>query len=794
VLALTAIALTSAARSWAAEPVVTMLTDFEDDSVAAEIGRTRNVPAGDCSLERASIPARGQTSLLLSIGATAADTSVACDLIFRDPLRMSQLDRVAAFCWINEGEFRIAFCLKDARGQLFETAPQVVQATRRWVRIAADSAAGLLTRSRGDGDLTWPVQLHGFRVSTSRIGKQSIWVDELQFEHRVAPAEQVAAEFQFNEPTRIYEPASTVGAKLILENRSRTRPLAVMVELSWMLPDGRPLQSQKSSVNLPASGLEYRARQPIDLTQIVRDPGLYRLVARTRISGVTESRSFESTIAVTPSNRKLPRGRSAFFAARSNLLREPAQDQQLEIDVARDVGVHLLAVDLPWRRMEPKRGAYDFRALERIVARLIQSEIVPMIILTDPPEWAAEETPLRTEQVAAFLGALSQKFGEKLTRVQLSADALGAASIVDGLESGAAARNRATRASRALLVFAPSVLVNAESPDDDALAWIRQNPDAPLVLETCGETAAALRDLDRVRARAGRQGAGAELWMHTVAPVAGAGSYADVEDVLRHYLAAAKAGVSGLVWHDLRDDDNDPEQPEALRALVRRDFSPKTALLGYASAASEMTGRRFAGPVLGADDAFESALFIGSDRQVAILLPRTDAALPAVLAPVAGVPGEFDIRDLERRRLPLLQTAAPPLVRAIGRPMFFRLKLPSPQPEPQIALARPWLRLPAQVACDHTTQFEVELDAPRPLVQSYWQLSLPANAPVKADFSAESLRGEPGDTLKRRIGLECTMGALGEAVDATFRVSLEGATIDVPIRIVPAGSKGSASR
>ena len=59
------------------EPVVTTLADYEDDSIATTIADVHNVLETDCSASMAAIPARGQRSLVVEIGATKPNASAA---------------------------------------------------------------------------------------------------------------------------------------------------------------------------------------------------------------------------------------------------------------------------------------------------------------------------------------------------------------------------------------------------------------------------------------------------------------------------------------------------------------------------------------------------------------------------------------------------------------------------------------------------------------------------------------------------------------------------------------------
>ena len=310
--------------AWGDEPAVTVLADFEDASVAARIGEVRNVLASDCSATRAAIPARGQGSLAVEIGATVRNVSVACGLTFREATRFSQADRVGTFCWINEGENGIAFRIRDARGERFETPLETVRLAHRWVYVAAELQPDKLQRLRGTEALTYPLEIEGLRLTTDRLGRQTIYVDDLQVEHRVRPQDLIHGVFEFNEPTRIYEPGSAIAAAVVLENRSREKALSLAVDLAWMRPDGTVLQTQQADVSLPASGTEFRSHRKLDFSQRIREPGLYRLVAHARASGWNSPHTVETAIAVTPSNRRVCAAALRFSACGATCCASPS--------------------------------------------------------------------------------------------------------------------------------------------------------------------------------------------------------------------------------------------------------------------------------------------------------------------------------------------------------------------------------------------------------------------------------------------------------------------------------------
>lgn len=777
---LLAVALLASRPGRADEPAVTVLADFEGASVAARIVEVRQGLASDCDVERVLIPARGQGSLAVQVGATAPGVSVTCDLTFREPVRFRQADRVACFCWINEGEIELGFRVRDADGQLFETPLQPVRLRHRWVNVGASLAPESLRRVRGAAPFAFPLEIQGFRIVTQRLGKQTIYIDDLEVEHRVSPEALVRGEFEFNEPTRIHGPGSTVGAAVLLENRSRRTPLSLSIDLAWMRPDGSVLQRQQATVGLPASGTDFRSRRRLDFSQRIAEPGLYRLVAQVRSSGWTFPNTLETTMAVTPSNRRVSRGRSTFFGVRSNLLREPELDQMLEISVARDLGVNLLALDVPWRLVEPKAGVYDFDTLQPLVEALTQKDVAAAVVLGEPPEWLPADEGERLERFGRLVAAAAGRFGERISRYQLGAEVVPPPTQRSRLEAFAAVRD-ATRQRHPRIELMPAPIPVADAAvSAEWAAFVHEHPEFPLAFQTLGESAVALQRLDRFRERSGLPWQPSHVWWHEAGPCVGAGYDTDAEQLLRHHVAAAAAGVSEVLWFDLRDDDNDPARPETLLGLVRRDFSPKLALLGYATAAGMLTGYRYAGPLHGTPEALDGALFIGANRQVAALLPRPNRILPAVLFPTAGAPGELAAQDFERRALPALEQAGT-VFAPVARPFFFVLTLRAPQSDPQLALAPPWLRVPQTVFFGRGQTATIEVDVQRPLTRGYLQLRPPRDSPLQSSVSAVALQGAPGDTLQVPVELIATGDQSVERESLALRVSLDGANLDVPL-------------
>jgi len=771
-----------AAAGFAADdvPVVTTIADFEDDSVATTIASVENVLRTACALKRSTVPARGQSCLQLEIGVTGGEASAVVDFRLRDPGRYDQADRIAAFYWLNGGSFDLAFRLRDANDQIFETPAQTVSAKNRWTYVEIACDPDKLKRIQGTGELRWPVQFQGFRASTSKLGKQTLYLDEFQIGHQVERRAVVHGEFVFDEPTRIFEPGATVKTALALENCSRTEKLQVSVELAWIRSDGSVLKTQSGSKSLPPSRPGFRSRQAIDFSQRIEQPGLYRLAARARAGGWLAPAVFQTSIAVTPRNTAISRGRSVFFGVRSGLVYEPVADQRLEIAIARDIGAHLLAIETPWRQIEPAQGKFDFSALDPAVNELVAKNIAPLIVLTDPPDWAPEGAA-RIDAVAAVFCRLAEKYGAAVSLFQPEHQVLGTRSLAELVPALDRIQERLKKTREDAAAVSPPVPATPESA-----AELKANLPASKVLwcvQTAGDVHAALQALETFRNAAGVSWDTKFWWQHHAAPMVGPTTFVDAEDVLKHYVHAALAGVRGLIWYDLRDDDNDRGQPNALRGLVRRDFSPKASLLGYAAAAGMLTGLACRGPVDGTPPEFDSALFVGSDRHLAVLLPKPNRIRPALLAVLQGVPGKLQLQDFERRSFKPLTGLPTSLAPTLNRPFFISLPLTTPQPEPQLAFDRCPISMPATLFCGESGHNILEFTPPEDVRRGSIQLAAPRGSQITLNSDRQWFKAKQGETQQLRLEITRPAEKKLETVKAELKLMLDKAVLDIPVDV-----------
>jgi len=781
------------------EPAVRVLADFEGRSVAVTLSDVLGIARRDCSIDLAALPARSKRSLRLVIGATSDDTTVDYTLSFRVGTRFDRIDRLAMWCWLDAGRVELTFILRDQHGRMVQTRTLAHHAEPRWVRLSfAASAAQLKPLQRLAAEpldaaalkqipaAAPPLEVVGFRIRTFGRGQHIVFLDDFEVEHHIPRTQLVHGEFLIDEPTHMYDPGRTVRARLSLENLSRRRDLDLNVDMSWRHLDGREIKSTRALVNLPSSGANYRARQSVDFDLRFDEPGLYQLVAQVSAARWNAPASFETLVAVTPSNRGLPRGRASFFAVRSNLLREPFADQMLEIDAARRMGVQLLAIDVPWRSLESRPGEFDFGALDPVVSKIAELDIAAQLTLVDPPPWVATQAAGAAERQGQVFEALARRYGPKLQFLQPVAD-IGNLQEVDGY------RHRlATLRAAPQIVPSPLRLIE----DADRIAETLSKPNhAAVSIATDSSSSAASHAFSALARQSGIAWSGTR-WFHAEPPMSGSGTITDAVAVLRLYVEAARAGVTSVVWHDLRDDGNDADYDlRHMRGIIRRDFSPKTPVLGFSTAIGMLHGLIYTGEVTPPVDGFDAAVFLAGNRQVIVLLPQPNHTHPAVVAPIQAAPGTMSAFDFERRPLESLESDGPLLLRAASGPMFITLDTERARTEPSIWLARPWVRAPDVVYCDRKTSFTVELDAPMKLPRSaYLQLVLPDGAPLRSSFSVKRLKASAGQTITQTIELTRIGNEPLEPLELMLRVALDRKPLSLPIRVQSSGRSESSKK
>lgn len=755
--------LTAAPRALADEAVVTTAANFEDTWVLPSIGETVNVTAADCEARYEGLPARGQSSLAIEIGATGAGAGVVCNLRFRHALFFKQADRISAVTWLKDGEVDVAFRIRDAEGRVFESKAQPVRYHDRWFKIESSLGDADLTRvssagatASGPGKVVWPIEVAGLRITNARSGRQIAWIDDIQVEHRVPIEGQVRGVIHLNEATHLYQPGATATATVTLENLSRKSSQNLTVELLCTRGNGALVQRSTQTITMPAARAESPAKQGLPFTQPLVEPGLYRLVARVTGQGWPRPAEFETTVAAFPSNRAIPRGRETFFGVRSNLLREPPDDQALEIEVAQQIGVQLLALDVPWSVIEPRPGDYRWKSFDAAIDAIDRHSLACTLTITDPPAFLTDDSKLATAQ-AGLIAQLVKRCGSRIRGIQPVADSRG-------------------DAERSALATAAGDVPLLAFPVD--VSKVTGYAPRQIATGTFIEAAATLEK------SVGGKCKPTDWWLHAGIPSGGAGTPQDAIEYLQFALVAARCGAGQLLLADLRDDTDDARDAEHMRGLVRRDFSPKAALLGFASTVGMLSGLHFANTPADLPLGMSGALFMGGERQVLVLTPQAHRELPGLVNLKIGAAGDLQAYDFSRKPATVLNVAGQTFARPEERPLFVQLTCKQTQNDPQIQVKPSWLRLPRFVRVGRESTTRVELDVLPELKARFMQFSLPGDAPYVAKGDAVDLQSQTGKTATFDLALS-QKPEPPRVVAGTLRIATQAQPIDVPIEIVP---------
>lgn len=96
--------------------------------------------------------------------------------------------------------------------------------------------------------------------------------------------------------------------------------------------------------------------------------------------------------------------------------REGIDFARRELSLARELGVKLVRLEVPWPLLEPRPGRYDWRRSDAVVnlARRRGIELLPVLVYT--PSWAAAHAadPPAAAQFARFAAAFARRYGRHI--------------------------------------------------------------------------------------------------------------------------------------------------------------------------------------------------------------------------------------------------------------------------------------------------------------------------------------------------------------------------------------------
>ena len=97
--------------------------------------------------------------------------------------------------------------------------------------------------------------------------------------------------------------------------------------------------------------------------------------------------------------------------------------------------------------------------------------------------------------------------------------------------------------------------------------------------------------------------------------------------VVKKIAFAPAQDFQNYIWYDLRDDGTNGADPEDNFGLVRRDFSPKPALVAAHTTLDRLNGKRFARRLAMGENVF-ALLYEGARESVLVLWKENGASAP----------------------------------------------------------------------------------------------------------------------------------------------------------------------
>ncbi|MCA9245255.1 MAG: hypothetical protein KDA32_14965, partial [Phycisphaerales bacterium] len=420
------LAIMCAANSPAAK-IVSVLADFEaDDFLTSAEGLVASVPT-DWTIEPAAIPARGQRSLAITAASTKPNPGAVIRLQYRNPARFEQADLVSARAWLNQGAAQVAFVVEDALGRSFSTTPADIGGVRRWAELRSKLDRDALGKPRGQTPdaapdiepVQWPLEIVGIEVRFAGAGRHTLYFDDFEIEHDVAPIDIVRGEFFTDRMSPVVDDGAEARFVFSLENRSKTEPVNGALDLTLYAPDGAKIAEERRTVTLPPKGADYRSKQTFPFSRATEDAGFYRAVARLT-SGATPSVEWSHGLIVLPQRPDAVRGRDQLFGVRAALFDQTPVDRLFEIEAAAALGAHLIAIETPWDLIQPRNDPPSLDELERLAKWAIDRRLEPMIVLTRPPSGLPAGEPGANQE--RLLAAIVGRLGRGVRHYQLASE------------------------------------------------------------------------------------------------------------------------------------------------------------------------------------------------------------------------------------------------------------------------------------------------------------------------------------------------------------------------------------
>lgn len=393
------------------------------------------------------------------------------------------------------------------------------------------------------------------------------------------------------------------------------------------------------------------ATAPVQFTP--RAPGFYSIeatiaapksAASTRDNDSDEILATgEARAAVFPSREKPIAAAPYLIGVASHPTRVDFAQQQQEIEVMRRAGFAACRFDFVWGDLEPEKGKFNWTATDRLIDLMLKSGIEPLPLVGFSTFWAStgntasanwNTAPPHVADYTAFLRASVAHFKNRIryweiwnepdigfwtgTREQYS-------ELLD-------ASIRAIHETDASAQVMNGGFTQIEKSMSFRIETLRAAPDLDIMaIHAHGTFAEMQRELNLALPPLRQVAPKIPFWLNEAGQTTTfATERAQAMTLIKKITFAPVLGFSNYVWYDLRDDGTNGAEPEDNFGMVRRDFSPKPALVAAHTTLDRLNGKRFVKRIEMGENDF-ALLYEGARESVLVLWKENGASEPMTL-------------------------------------------------------------------------------------------------------------------------------------------------------------------
>jgi hypothetical protein len=512
----------------------------------------------------------------------------------------------------GKGAF-VALSLMDTRKEGFRYAERALSPGMNEVTWSVQEE---ITGTWGERNDPKPVvPLHLWELGLRRTpGDGDVYVRFVSADVReTMPAlSAVRVDVETGNPAHVIREGEENRVALRVENIA-TVPLTVGVELKLVSPAGSEYPMRKTLRPAPGSATLWR------LPVFPKKNGVWALECTLSAEdGTTEIRRM-TMCRMRPAGPTPGTSTGFLFGISSHTEGAAPPDAEHEIKAAALCGAKVLRAGPGWPWIEPAEGTWKWGTMDRLVELCRKDSLEIQYLLGYCAKWAAPPVKQAGADYREWLFAPPERMDAWRTYVRETAnryqkdirfyevwneadlDLFWKGSAGRYLELLKAANEEIKGVSRDLQVLTCGFATLGDHPahaEKDFEATVARDgadffdilahhehglfPGYQKVMD--GPLAGLVKQL-----RPGRR-----FWLNeTAVSAVEGGDVAQARTLVKKLCLAMARGSMGYTWYDLRNDGNDPENPEHNFGLLTRDFHPKPAYSAFNTMALLLAGKRF---------------------------------------------------------------------------------------------------------------------------------------------------------------------------------------------------------